>query len=499
MQGHSRLCGRPSIDPRDPEDLFRSCQDGLVLCALINDSVPETIDERVLNFPAEASINTFQMTENNNVVINSAKGIGCSVVNIGAQDLIEGRQHLVLGLIWQVIKRGLLGKINLQLHPELFRLLEAGEELADLLKLPADALLLRWVNYQLRQARWEGGGIGNLTSDIADARAYTVLLAQLCPDTCDRSALALGGRVEERAEAVVSSAQRIGCGKYISAKAILDANPRLNLAFVANLFNHYPGLAPLSETELASLDEGLFASLGDREARAFALWLNSLGVEPFVNNLFEDLKDGRVLLQAMDHMCPGLVPWRRANMRDPLNRFKCVENTNLVLELAKTQMHLSLVGVQGADITDGSRTLTLGLVWQLMREHILLTLGGLSAISDADMIEWANRLVKGSPRSTSQPISSFKDPSLKTGLYLLDLLAAIKPAILDPALIQPANDDNDDDDEAAATAARMNAKYAISVARKLGATIFLLPEDICEVRPKMILTFIGSLMAIHNK
>ena len=44
-----------------------------------------------------------------------------------------------------------------------------------------------------------------------------------------------------------------------------------------------------------------------------------------------------------------------------------------------------------------------------------------------------------------------------------------------------------------------NAKYAISMARKLGATIFLLPEDIVEVKPKMILTFIGSLMAVGKK
>lgn len=43
---------------------------------------------------------------------------------------------------------------------------------------------------------------------------------------------------------------------------------------------------------------------------------------------------------------------------------------------------------------------------------------------------------------------------------------------------------------------KSNAKYAISVARKLGATIFLLPEDIVEVKPRMILTFIGSLMAL---
>src|SRR5690348_11417577 len=105
---------------------------------LINDSVPETIDERVLN--KGAKINAFQMSENNNVVINSAKAIGCSVVNIGSQDLIEGREHLVLGLVWQIIKIGLFAKVDLKHHPELFRLLEKGETLEDLMKVCALSL-----------------------------------------------------------------------------------------------------------------------------------------------------------------------------------------------------------------------------------------------------------------------------------------------------------------------------------------------------------------------
>jgi len=43
-----------------------------------------------------------------------------------------------------------------------------------------------------------------------------------------------------------------------------------------------------------------------------------------------------------------------------------------------------------------------------------------------------------------------------------------------------------------------NAKLAISIARKIGATIFLVPEDIVEVRSKMNLTFIGSLMVVDR-
>lgn len=40
-----------------------------------------------------------------------------------------------------------------------------------------------------------------------------------------------------------------------------------------------------------------------------------------------------------------------------------------------------------------------------------------------------------------------------------------------------------------------NAKYVISLARKLGASVFLLWEDIVEVVPKMILALFTSLMA----
>jgi hypothetical protein len=38
-----------------------------------------------------------------------------------------------------------------------------------------------------------------------------------------------------------------------------------------------------------------------------------------------------------------------------------------------------------------------------------------------------------------------------------------------------------------------NAKYAISIARKLGATIFLVWEDIRDVNQKMTLTFVAAL------
>lgn len=471
------------INTNDFHDLYKKVGDGLLLSKLINDSVPETIDERVLN---KGKVNPFQMTENNNVVVNSAKAIGCSVVNIGSQDLIEGREHLVLGLIWQIIKIGLFAKVDLQHHPELFRLLENDESLEDFLKLPVDQILLRWFNYHLKKAGWTRK-VTNFSGDVKDSENYVVLLNQLAPELCSRNALKEQD-LSQRAELMLQGADKLGCRSYVTPKSVVQGNPKLNLAFVANLFNKHPGLEPLSEEEKAQLDEKLFSSLGDREARAFALWLNSLGVDPFVHNLYEDLKDGVVLLQAIDKIHHGSVEWKRVNSKAPISRFKAVENTNYAVVLGKSFKY-SLVGIQGADITDGVKKLTLALVWQLMRDNVIQILQTLSSdgtpITEEKMVAWANATVKRSGKSSS--MKSFKDAELKTSSFFLDVMSGIKKGIVDYNLVTDGQTEE---------SAKMNAKYAISVARKLGATIFLLPEDITEVKPKMILTFIGALMAV---
>lgn len=176
-----------------------------------------------------------------------------------------------------------------------------------------------------------------------------------------------------------------------------------------------------------------------------------------------------------------------------MSRFKMVENTNYAIELGK-QNRFSLVGVQGADITDGQRTLTLGLVWQLMRRDIINTLSALAQrmgkrdLSDSDMIRWANDMSKKGGKNSA--IRSFKDPAIGTGVFLLDVLNGMKSSYVDYDLVTPGKSDED---------AYANAKLSISIARKMGATIWLVPEDICQVRSRLVTTFIGSLMATAEK
>ncbi|KAL3473653.1 calponin homology domain-containing protein [Aspergillus californicus] len=481
--------------PTDTFEMFDKCKDGLVLAKLINDSVPDTIDERVLNKSGKKikQLNAFHMTENNNIVINSAKGIGCSVVNIGSGDIIEVREHLILGLIWQIIRRGLLGKIDIKLHPELYRLLEEDETLEQFLRLPPEQILLRWFNYHLKNAQWPRR-VTNFSTDVKDGENYTVLLSQLAPGQCSRQPLQTRDLLQ-RAEEVLTNADKLSCRKFLTPTSLVAGNPKLNLAFVANLFNTIPGLDPITEEEKLEVED--FDAEGEREARVFTLWLNSLDVQPAVNSLFDDLRDGTILMQAYDKVIPGSVNWRHVNKLpssgQEMMRFKAVENTNYAIELGKHH-GFSLVGVQGADITDGQRTLTLGLVWQLMRRDITNTLSSLAnrmgkrEITDLEMIKWANDMSNKGGRASS--IRSFKDRSIGSGVFLLDVLNGMKASYVDYDLVTPGQNDEQ---------AYANAKLSISIARKLGATIWLVPEDICQVRSRLVTTFIGSLMATYEK
>ena len=496
LQGDKDLAGLIPVKA-DGTDLFEKCHNGTLLCKLINSSVSGTIDERTINRSKNGKpLDVWSAAENNNLAINSAASIGCTVVNIGANDIIEATPHIILGLIWQIIRIGLLANVSLTAHPELYRLLQPGEDINDLLRLPPEQILLRWVNYHLKNAGREDKCIKNFSGDIKDSEAYTILLNQLAPDSCDQNALReksmdkRAGMVLDNARKIEKDGQRIQWADHMKPADITSGNPKLNLAFVANLFNVIPGLEQLSEEEAKDLD---FSTEGSREARAFAMWLNSLGIDPYVNDLFSDLRDGLVLLRAEDAIEPGSVNWKQVK-EGKVNNFQKIGNCQVAVDTGlNNPFKFSLVGIQGADINDGNKTLTLAVVWQLMRHHVITILKSLSPdgktkIDERDMIAWANEKVKTAGKTSV--MRSFQDSSLATGHFFIDLCFAIREKAVNYEHVLPGTTPDE---------ALDNAKYAISTARKIGAVIFLLPEDIVEVKPKMILTLIGSLMAVDRR
>eukprot|EP00497_Spongosphaera_streptacantha_P004857 TRINITY_DN5787_c0_g1_i2.p1 TRINITY_DN5787_c0_g1~~TRINITY_DN5787_c0_g1_i2.p1 ORF type:complete len:299 (-),score=115.52 TRINITY_DN5787_c0_g1_i2:229-1086(-) len=272
----------------------------------------------------------------------------------------------------------------------------------------------------------------------------------------------------------------------------MEGNERLNLAFTASVFNHMPGLDPPTEEEEKDFAGMMDDDVGDlREERAFRMWINTLGIgDVYINNLFDDCRDGLVLLKVLDKLQPGIVTWRKVEKK-PKNKFKKISNCNYVVVLGKS-IKFSLVATGGSDITEGNKMLVLGLVWQMMRFHTIQFLNKLSktsgkSMTDQDIIDYANNAVKRVGMCNYQ-IERFNDPCLTDGLFLIDLLRAVNGKIIDPEIV--IDDATTDEDKL------LNARYAVSIARKMGCTIFLLPEDIVEVRSKMIMTFIAAVMMV---
>lgn len=473
--------------PINPEsdDLYAKVKDGILLCKLINKSVPDTIDERTIN---KTKLDVYRRTENHNLAINSASSIGCNVTNIGRTDLEDGKAHLVLGLIWQIIRIGLLSEVNLASHPGLVHLLEEGETIDDLLKLSPEEILIRWVNYHLRKAGINRQ-IANFSSDIKDSIAYIHLLHQIAPrEKGIMTHYENDPDDEQRAECMLCEADKLGCRAFITCKDVVKGNAKLNLAFVANLFNNYPGLEKPDDFEEDQFEE-------TREEKTYRNWMNSMGVNPHVNRLYGDLYDGIILFQLYDIIKPKTVDWDRVHkqfskLRGP---FEKIENANYAVELGK-QMKFSLIGVSGKDIVDCNPTLTLALVWQLMRAYTLAILSRMSddghQVVDNEIIEWAKtKLAENKDRDNkpNRTFTNFKDQSLADGIVILQLIECISPKKINWDVVKHGGSEEDN---------LSNAKYAISMGRKIGARLYALPEDIVEVKPKMIMTIFACLMGL---
>lgn len=410
------------IEP-DSMDVFKSLKNGIILCKLINRALPGTIDERVIN--VKDNMNIFLMTENLKLALNAAKVIGCQIINVFPDTIINENFILVLGVLWQIIRQVVLAEINLKKHPELIRLLKEGESLNDLLKLHPEDLLLRWFNYHLTNAGYDKK-ITNFGNDIKDSEKYTILLNQLNNKLCDKSALNETDSTK-RAQKVLDNSKKLGVDSFITPKDIVNGNMKLNILYTAAIFNTCHGLDPASEEELYEAAKLLQDDVeGSREERAFRMWMNSLGLpDLYVNNLYEDSKSGVILLKVIDKVKPGSVNWKNVDEKST-NKFKKVVNCNEAIEASK-KAGFTIVGIGGTDILEGNKKYILAIVWQLMRSHTLQIIGNKS---ENDLLTWANEIV-----GEDSKIASFKDKPLKNSIYFIKIMNAIEPRAINWDLV----------------------------------------------------------------
>ena len=60
-----------------------------------------------------------------------------------------------------------------------------------------------------------------------------------------------------------------------------------------------------------------------------------------------------------------------------------------------------------------------------------------------EILKWANAMAQ---KKGGRTVRSFKDPSLSTGIFLLDVLEGLRPGIVDPSLVLNVSESGDYDD-----------------------------------------------------
>ena len=460
------------VDPKSNE-IFKKMKDGVILSKLINLAAPGTVDERVI--VKDPGMKKEDKLNNLNLTINSAKSIGC-LIEATPEDVLDEVRTKDVDLLYQILKQIALKKISVQDFPQLLRLKEGKETDEELLTFGPEDFLKRWFNHHLTKAN-HPNKLNNFSDDVKDSEKYTILLNQLDPDKCNTDGLNEGD-LKKRAGTVLENAPKIGAEVYIKDEDIPNGNEHLNTLFTAELFMANNGMGEATQEEKMTANKILEDDdEGAREERSFKTWINSLKLEGVkkVNNLYEECRSAILLLKMIDKIKPGTVDWKKVELKTK-NPFKIGVNCQEVIDSAKRSGY-SIISIGNKDIQEGKKKHILAIVWQLMRAHTLKIIG---EKSEEELFSWANSRV-----SEGRRIKSLKEKKLNDGLFWIELLSSIEKRCIRWELVVKENLSDKDRE--------MNAKYALSVARGLGAMIFVVWEDITEVKSKLLLTFLASL------
>ena len=125
---------------------------------------------------------------------------------------------------------------------------------------------------------------------------------------------------------------------------------------------------------------------------------------------------------------------------------------------------------------------------------------------ESEIINWANNKLLEGGKEVS--IKHFQDKTNKTSLPIIHLIDVIKPGVIDYSFVKQGESMSNEVRPVAEHSPLLipvyqdclsNAKYAVTMARKIGAPVYALPEDISEVKHKMVMTVYASLMLADMK
>ncbi|XP_069787742.1 utrophin-like isoform X2 [Narcine bancroftii] len=223
----------------------------------------------------------------------------------------------------------------------------------------------------------------------------------------------------------------------------------------------------------------------DVQKKTFTKWINvrfAKNGKPPIKDLFDDLRDGRKLLDLLEGLTGHTFTKERGT-----TRVHALNNVNRVLRVLQ-QNNVELVNIGGIDIVDGNRKLTLGLIWSIILHWQVKDI--MKAIMSDLQQTNSEKILLSWVRQSTQPYKQVNVLNFTTswadGLAFNAILHRHKPGLFSW-------------DKVTKMSVVGRLEHAFNIAKKhLGIEKLLDPEDVAVSLPdkKSIIMYITSLFEV---
>ncbi|XP_076463750.1 muscle-specific protein 300 kDa-like isoform X7 [Babylonia areolata] len=231
------------------------------------------------------------------------------------------------------------------------------------------------------------------------------------------------------------------------------------------------------------------------QKKTFTNWMNTYLCKrspPIkVEDLFEEIKDGTVLLSLLEVLSGDKLPMEKGTK---LRRPHHIANITTALNYLEKRQ-IKMVNINATSVADGKPAIVLGLVWT-----IILYFQIEETISQVpDMADGTTKKKQALPK---QSLLAWAEGVLgsKYGLKIKDFGKSWKDGVAFNAMIHNIRPDLVDMDSVRAQQSRTNLEHAFSTAEdQLGIARLLDPEDVDVDRPdeKSIMTYVAQFLKAY--
>jgi len=236
--------------------LFEVVSDGIILNRFVNTFYPGKVNEAKLVTNPKS---TFEKTANNEQTVAALKNLNIKLVNIEANDITNKSITLILGVLWQLIKKSLLSKLDDAPMLDQLRIqLESQNE--NPTSTPGEDFtpekaLFSWFNWHLKRSGRTQKVLKNFGVDTEDSEIYAIILNKIAPDHMTEEKLdeLLATQDKTKRAVIITEVAKVALGArnsiFVTPKEIISGNNRLNFAFGLTLFNFSPTLEERSRSQ----------------------------------------------------------------------------------------------------------------------------------------------------------------------------------------------------------------------------------------------------------